>query len=116
MMRSNSGSCHPVAAALRRASTLAAFALLAVGAAPPDGGPSFVHWIDGTTPEGETQVQRIDADTFVIRQSVRTNFEAPFLYLLFGSYHALLINSGAGGPSKTLRRRKLVSNQSAAST
>jgi glyoxylase-like metal-dependent hydrolase (beta-lactamase superfamily II) len=61
-------------------------------------GPPFVHWIDGTTAsEPETQVQRIDADTFVIRQSVRTNFEAPFLYLLFGRTRALLIDSGAGG-------------------
>ena len=46
---------------------------------------------------GKTQVQRIDADTFVIRQSVRTNFEAPFLYLLFGTSRVLLIDSGAGG-------------------
>jgi hydroxyacylglutathione hydrolase len=58
----------------------------------------FAHWIDGTTPsEPQTQVQRYDADTFVIRQSVRTNFEAPFLYLLFGRDRALLIDSGAGG-------------------
>jgi glyoxylase-like metal-dependent hydrolase (beta-lactamase superfamily II) len=58
----------------------------------------FAHWIDGTTPtEPETQVQRYDADTFVIRQSVRTNFEAPFLYLLFGKDRALLIDTGSGG-------------------
>jgi hydroxyacylglutathione hydrolase len=31
----------------------------------------------------------------VIRQSVETNFEAPFLYLLFGRDRALLIDSGA---------------------
>jgi glyoxylase-like metal-dependent hydrolase (beta-lactamase superfamily II) len=42
-------------------------------------------------------VQAIDTDTFVIRQSVRTNFEAPFLYLLFGRDEALLIDTGAGG-------------------
>ncbi|WP_174298203.1 MBL fold metallo-hydrolase [Sphingomonas bacterium] len=61
-------------------------------------GPRFAHWIDGTPPaEPETQVQRIDADTVVIRQSVRTNFEAPFLYLLFGRERALLIDTGAGG-------------------
>lgn len=60
--------------------------------------PKFTHWIDGTTPnEPETQVQAIDRDTFVIRQSVRTNFEAPFLYLLFGKDRALLIDTGAGG-------------------
>jgi glyoxylase-like metal-dependent hydrolase (beta-lactamase superfamily II) len=58
----------------------------------------FAHWIDGTTPtEPQMQVQRYDDNTFVIRQSVRTNFEAPFLYLLFGRDRALLIDSGAGG-------------------
>ena len=60
--------------------------------------PRFAHWIDGTTAnEPEMQVQRIDADTLVIRQSVRTNFEAPFLYLLFGRDRALLLDTGAGG-------------------
>ena len=55
-------------------------------------------WIDGTlAEEPATQVQSLDADTFVIRQSVKTNFEAPFLYLLFGRERALLIDTGAEG-------------------
>lgn len=55
-------------------------------------------WIDGTLPqEPATQVQPLDGDTFVIRQSVKTNFEAPFLYLLFGRDKALLIDTGAEG-------------------
>lgn len=55
-------------------------------------------WIDGTQAEEPgTQVQALDADTFVIRQSVKTNFEAPFLYLLFGRDKALLIDTGAEG-------------------
>ena len=58
----------------------------------------FAPWINGTAAsEPQTQVQRIDPDTFVIRQSVKTNFEAPFLYLLFGRDRALLIDTGAGG-------------------
>lgn len=74
-------------------------ALLLVAAAVPGGiGPRFAHWIDGTTvSEPKIQVQRIDSDTFVIRQSVKTNFEAPFLYLLFGQKRVLQIDSGAGG-------------------
>lgn len=53
-------------------------------------------WIDGTTDqEPYTQVQALDSDTFVIRQSVKTNFEAPFLYLLFGKDKVLLVDSGA---------------------
>lgn len=55
-------------------------------------------WIDGTLPEEPaTQVQRLDDDTFVIRQSIKTNFEAPFLYLLFGRDKALLVDTGAEG-------------------
>lgn len=83
---------------LGRRSTVAALAALAIAAAPAPVGPRFAPWIDGTVAgEAETQVQRIDADTFVIRQSVRTNFEAPFLYLVFGRDRAMLIDSGAGG-------------------
>lgn len=77
-------------------------ALLTAGCAgAPDAAertPLFQHWIDGTDPaEPQTQLQRYDADTFVIRQSVLTNPEAPFLYLLFGKDRALLLDTGAGG-------------------
>ena len=55
-------------------------------------------WIDGTrADEPATQVQSLDRDTFVIRQSVKTNFEAPFLYLIFGHDKALLVDTGAEG-------------------
>jgi glyoxylase-like metal-dependent hydrolase (beta-lactamase superfamily II) len=55
-------------------------------------------WMAGTTAsEHQMQVQPLGPDTFVIRQSVRTNFEAPFLYLLFGKDRALLLDTGAGG-------------------
>ena len=81
-----------------RVATILAAGLSLVSNAPEPGWPRFAHWIDGTaTREPETQAQRIDDDTFVIRQSVKTNFEAPFLYLLFGKDRALLLDSGAGG-------------------
>jgi glyoxylase-like metal-dependent hydrolase (beta-lactamase superfamily II) len=71
---------------------------LAAPAAALAAPPPFQPWIDGTAAsEPQTQVQKIDADTFVIRQSVKTNFEAPFLYLLFGKDRALLLDTGAGG-------------------
>ena len=60
--------------------------------------PLFKPWIDGTqASEPQMQVQRYDRDTYVIRQSIRTNFEGPFLYLLFGRDRALLLDTGAGG-------------------
>lgn len=75
-----------------------ALACALVLAAPAAARPLFAPWIDGTAAgEPEMQVQRLDADTFVIRQSVKTNFEAPFLYLLFGRDRALLLDTGAGG-------------------
>lgn len=55
------------------------------------------HWIDGTDPnEPVAQVHAYNADLYIIRQSVLTNFEAPFLFLLFGADQALLLDSGAG--------------------
>jgi len=65
---------------------------------PPIRSPLFKPWINGVSAgEPQMQVQRYDDKTYVIRQSIRTNFEGPFLYLLFGSDHALLIDTGAGG-------------------
>jgi glyoxylase-like metal-dependent hydrolase (beta-lactamase superfamily II) len=83
---------------------LAVIALAMLGAGctnMPNAGSShrlFQHWIDGTEAnEPLTQLQVYDADTYVIRQSVKTNFEAPFLYLLFGKDRVLLLDTGAGG-------------------
>jgi glyoxylase-like metal-dependent hydrolase (beta-lactamase superfamily II) len=65
---------------------------------PPIHSLPFKPWINGaSTSEPQMQVQRYDDDTYVIRQSIRTNFEGPFLYVLFGSTRALLIDTGAGG-------------------
>lgn len=55
-------------------------------------------WIDANHGvEPEMQWQWVDADTVVIRQSIATNFEGPFLFLFFGQNRALLVDSGAGG-------------------
>lgn len=92
-----------MSASRRMAGGPVALALLAAALTAPaaaKGPQRFAPWINGTTAsEPTTQVQRYDTDTFVIRQSVRTNFEAPFLYLLFGRDRAILIDSGAGGLS-----------------
>lgn len=83
---------------MRLALGAASAACLLVAAPVASRRPHFIRWIDGTmASEPAMQVQMIGADTAVIRQSVRTNFEAPFLYLLFGRERALLIDTGAGG-------------------
>ena len=55
------------------------------------------RWIDGTDPtEPPVQVHRFDPDLFILRQSIRTQAEGPFMYLLFGTERALLLDTGAG--------------------
>ena len=76
----------------------AALLMLAAPSLGRAGPPLFQPWIDGVSAaEPQMQVQRYDPDTFVIRQSIRTNFEGPFLYLLFGADRVLLFDTGAGG-------------------
>jgi glyoxylase-like metal-dependent hydrolase (beta-lactamase superfamily II) len=43
------------------------------------------------------QIHQYNADTYILRQSKCTNFEAPFMYLLFGQDKVLLQDTGAGG-------------------
>lgn len=78
---------------------LALAGLIATQAAAAPAPPLFKErWIDGTQEvEPVAQVQALDGDTYVIRQSVKTNFEAPFLYLIFGHDRALLVDTGAQG-------------------
>lgn len=89
-------------ASIRRSIVALALAMCALPATSVLARPAphlfLERWIDGTLPqEPVTQFQALDADTFVIRQSVKTNFEAPFLYLLFGRDKAVLVDTGAKG-------------------
>jgi glyoxylase-like metal-dependent hydrolase (beta-lactamase superfamily II) len=81
----------------RRLATVAGVIALAAAAVAQAKPALFAPWINGTAPESSMQVQRYDRDTYVIRQSIRTNFEGPFLYLFFGRDRALLLDTGAGG-------------------
>ncbi|MGZ0145805.1 MBL fold metallo-hydrolase [Kribbella sp. WER1] len=55
------------------------------------------HWDDGTDPATpDHQVHWYDDRTAIIRQALHTSFEGPFLYLLLGTTHALLVDTGTG--------------------
>ncbi len=43
------------------------------------------------------QVHRYNDDTYILRQSMCSSFEGPFMYLLFGEDKVLLEDTGAGG-------------------
>ncbi len=74
----------------------------------PDGGPVQagelpLRWMTGGPNCLELQdweVHQFNPDFFIIRESGCTNYEKPFLYLLFGKEKALLLDTGAG-PAKT---------------
>lgn len=57
-------------------------------------------WISGGPDcgvEPDIQVHQLNDDTYILRQSLCTSGEAPFLYLLFGQDKALLEDTGDGG-------------------
>ena len=64
-------------------------------------GSLHVKWSEGAEhceagpPQGPVQVHQYNAQTFILRESLCTTFEAPFIYLLLGSSKALLIDTGA---------------------
>jgi len=55
------------------------------------------RWDDGSDPTSpDHQVHWYDDRTVIIRQSLRTDFEGPFVYLLLGTERALLLDTGTG--------------------
>jgi glyoxylase-like metal-dependent hydrolase (beta-lactamase superfamily II) len=58
-------------------------------------GPLGVAWIYGAAGEPAIQTHWYDEATVILRQAKSLNYEAPFLYLLFGDDRALLLDTGA---------------------
>jgi hydroxyacylglutathione hydrolase len=66
----------------------------------PAVGSMNVRWIHGAqarrhSSDPPIQVHYYDQHTVILRQSKSINYEAPFLYLLFGNERALLLDTGA---------------------
>jgi len=75
--------------------------------------PHFAPWIHGAEPgaapvDPPIQVQWFGTDTVVLRQSMASDFEAPFLYLFFGSERALLVDTGATTDAATFPLRATI--------
>jgi glyoxylase-like metal-dependent hydrolase (beta-lactamase superfamily II) len=75
-------------------------ALAATANAQPVPGDLNAQWDPGAedcaaSPQPPLQIHRYDATTFIIRQNLCADFEAPLLYLLIGEKRAMLIDSGA---------------------
>ncbi|MFC4070304.1 MBL fold metallo-hydrolase [Actinoplanes subglobosus] len=67
-----------------------------------------VDWIHGRRGEPAIQTHFYDDDTVILRQSKRLDYEAPFLYLLFGNDRALLLDTGATADAATFPLRATV--------
>jgi glyoxylase-like metal-dependent hydrolase (beta-lactamase superfamily II) len=71
----------------------------AAGAGEPQPGCFPERWISGGPDcgtEPAIQVHAYNSDLFILRQSLCTSFEAPFVYLIFGREKVLMLDTGAG--------------------
>ncbi len=74
--------------------------LEAWGPAPYAAGGFPDRWISGGPAcgvEPVIQVHEYNENFYILRQSLCTNFEAPFIYLIFGEDKVLMQDTGAGG-------------------
>jgi hydroxyacylglutathione hydrolase len=70
----------------------------------------WIHGAPGRRPAGDPpiQVHQYDPHTVILRQSKSVNYEAPFLYLLFGNDRALLLDTGATEDQKRFPLRAAI--------
>lgn len=84
---------------LRKALIAALLVLSPSAEAQTQSGSIDVHWNAGAPdcaahPQPPLQIHAYNAKTFILRESLCSTFEAPFMYLLVGSKRALLIDTG----------------------
>lgn len=79
----------------------------------PRAGNLDVSWIHGSesakhNTDPDIQVHAYDEHTFVLRQNMAVNYEAPFMFLLFGASRAVLIDTGATAEAEFFPLRRVV--------
>lgn len=72
-----------------------------------------VRWIHGSpsakhNTDPDIQVYVYDEHTVILRQNMAIDYEAPFLFLLFGSERAVLIDTGATAAAEFFPLRRVV--------
>jgi glyoxylase-like metal-dependent hydrolase (beta-lactamase superfamily II) len=72
-----------------------------------------VRWIHGSesakhNTDPDIQVHAYDEHTFILRQNMAVNYEAPFVFLLFGDARAVLIDTGATASAEFFPLRRVV--------
>ncbi|MGW3634077.1 MBL fold metallo-hydrolase [Streptomyces sp. NPDC005122] len=83
------------------------------GERSPAAGTLDVRWIHGSpsakhNTDPDIQVYVHDADTVILRQNMAVDYEAPFLFLLFGEARAVLIDTGATASPAHFPLRRVV--------
>ena len=82
-------------------------------AGDPRTGDLDVAWIHGSVSakhnsDPDIQVHAYDEHTFILRQNMAVNYEAPFMFLLFGNTRAVLIDTGATASADYFPLRRVV--------
>ena len=65
---------------------------------PPPAAQWPADWINGSNCAGDPpiQIQQYGPNTWILRQNKCTNFEGPFMFLLFGQDKGFMLDTGAG--------------------
>ena len=79
----------------------------------PKAGTIDVRWIHGSpsakhNTDPDIQVHAYDAHTVILRQNKAVDYEAPFLFLLFGNERAVLLDTGATASAAYFPLRRVV--------
>jgi hydroxyacylglutathione hydrolase len=98
---------------MRRPSVAFRFVTIDFTAAAPTIRELTVVWAHGSpsakhNTDPDIQVHEYDEHTFILRQSKAIDYEAPFMYLMFGNTQALLIDTGATESAAFFPLRRVV--------